>query len=403
MAPEAPSSPGGAELASAEDGASASVDGWAASSTRATIESIRGSKRAEADISAPRWPWRRAELSRGVRSFYRSQNALIDELTGDATETLELLEARSPGAASSAAAADARQVRWALHGSLALNVALLVAKVFAVVTSGSMSVIASAADSLLDLVSGGVMTLTQRAMSRADPYRYPQGKARMEPLGVVVFAAVMGMSSLQIIVEAAKEAARIATEGSTLTLDAPTFAVLGATILGKWAGAVACRAVARKHGSVACEAYAQDHRNDVLTNLVGAGAVSLAWAAPGYLSYLDPVGAIAIALYILYSWASTALEHIAKLAGLAAPPELLQRLTAIAVAHDERVVKVDTVRAYHFGEEFLVEVDLVLPPAMSLREAHDIGESLQRRLEALRVVARAFVHLDWNWEHRIEH
>jgi hypothetical protein len=43
----------------------------------------------------------------------------------------------------------------------------------------------------------------------------------------------------------------------------------------------------------------------------------------------------------------------------------------------QSVQQVDTVRGYHFGEAFLVEVDVVLPPATLLTEAHDIGESLQ--------------------------
>ena len=34
-------------------------------------------------------------------------------------------------------------------------------------------------------------------------------------------------------------------------------------------------------------------------------------------------------------------------------------------------------RAYHFGLKFLVEIDIVVDEAMPLREAHDIGESLQ--------------------------
>jgi divalent metal cation (Fe/Co/Zn/Cd) transporter len=35
------------------------------------------------------------------------------------------------------------------------------------------------------------------AVAKVDPYKYPQGKGRLEPLGVIVFAVVMGMSSLQ--------------------------------------------------------------------------------------------------------------------------------------------------------------------------------------------------------------
>ncbi len=47
-----------------------------------------------------------------------------------------------------------------------------------------------------------------------------------------------------------------------------------------------------------------------------------------------------------------------------------------------QIIAVDTVRAYHFGVNYLVEVDIVLPADMPLREAHDIGESLQVRPRA---------------------
>ena len=60
---------------------------------------------------------------------------------------------------------------------------------------------------------------------------------------------------------------------------------------------------------------------------------------------------------------------------------------------------IDTVRAFHFGNNFLVEVDIVLPEEMSLRESHDIGETLQLKIERLPEVERAFVHLDYECEH----
>jgi divalent metal cation (Fe/Co/Zn/Cd) transporter len=48
-------------------------------------------------------------------------------------------------------------------------------------------------------------------------------------------------------------------------------------------------------------------------------------------------------------------------------------------------------------------VDIELPEDMSLREAHDIGESLQNKLEALTEVERAYVHLDYESSHTPEH
>lgn len=80
--------------------------------------------------------------------------------------------------------------------------------------------------------------------------------------------------------------------------------------------------------------------------------------------------------------------------GHTARPDFLSMLTWLAINHHEKVTHVDTVRAFHFGNDFLVEVDIVLPADMTLMEAHDIGESLQQRLENLDEVERAFVHLD---------
>jgi len=64
---------------------------------------------------------------------------------------------------------------------------------------------------------------------------------------------------------------------------------------------------------------------------------------------------------------------------------------------------VDTVRAFHFGNNYLVEVDVVLPADMPLRMTHDIGESLQIKLEMLPEVDRAFVHIDYECTHKPEH
>ena len=51
-------------------------------------------------------------------------------------------------------------------------------------------------------------------------------------------------------------------------------------------------------------------------------------------------------------------------------------------------MKIDTVRAFYFGTAYLVEVDIVLPENMVLKEAHDIGESLQKKIEDIPDVER---------------
>jgi divalent metal cation (Fe/Co/Zn/Cd) transporter len=73
----------------------------------------------------------------------------------------------------------------------------------------------------------------------------------------------------------------------------------------------------------------------------------------------------------------------------------------IALTHPG-VVQVDTCRAYYAGNNVFVEVDIVLPPTMQLRESHDIGEALQIKIESLPDVERAFVHVDYETMHKPE-
>lgn len=58
------------------------------------------------------------------------------------------------------------------------------------------------------------------------------------------------------------------------------------------------------------------------------------------------------------------------------------------------VRKIDTVRAYHFGTHFLVEIDVLLPEELRLGEAVHVGIGLEQKIEALPDVERAFVHLN---------
>lgn len=113
---------------------------------------------------------------------------------------------------------------------------------------------------------------------------------------------------------------------------------------------------------------------------------------------MDPIGAILISLYIIFCWLKQLREHVRNLSGYKAPPDFLQKITWLTLQHSPLIQKIDTVRAFHFGTSFLVEVEIILPETMSLKEAHDIGDSLWYKLESLPEVERAFVHLDYTVE-----
>lgn len=291
----------------------------------------------------------------------------------------------------------ARSETLAIRLSNIANMVLFAAKVYASVRSGSLAIIASTLDSLLDLLSGFILWFTAFSMQTPNPYRYPIGKKRMQPLGILVFASVMATLGLQIILESIRSLASDGDEFS-LTSDQEKWLVdimLSVTLV-KLALVIYCRSFTNE----IVKAYAQDHFFDVITNVIGLVAALLANYFEGWI---DPLGAIILAIYTIRTWSMTVLENVHSLVGQSASPEYLQKLTYLCWNHHKAVRHIDTVRAYTFGSHYFVEVDIVLPSNMPLQEAHDIGEALQEKLERLPEIERAFVHLDYEFTHRPEH
>ncbi|XWS10452.1 hypothetical protein CRYUN_Cryun39dG0080200 [Craigia yunnanensis] len=148
------------------------------------------------------------------------------------------------------------------------------------------------------------------------------------------------------------------------------------------------------------ELIAKDHFFDVITNSVGLATAVL---AIHFQWWIDPTGAIIIALYTMSTWARTVIENVWSLIGRTAPPDFLAKLTYLIWNHHKEIEQIDTVRAYTFGSHYFVEVDIVLPEDMLLSKAHNIGEKLQEKLEQLPEVERAFVHINFEFTHRPEH
>lgn len=303
--------------------------------------------------------------------------------------------------------------RIALDLSLWINVFVTLTKLVAYIQTSSLSVLAALVDSVLDIVSQLVMSYTEKhsSLQRSSAF-YPAGASRLEPVGVLTCAALMGMASFEVIKESVE---RLASTESSPFVDASmaSFWSLFGVILLKLGLLYLCqRAAELKVGTGSAHqtvqqadptmsALAQDHWNDALSNGVAAIALLVALRYP-FLWWVDPVGAILISLYIIHSWFSTGMEQVEQLTGKAAPSEFLEELQEMANTFDERMI-VDVCRAYHFGPKFLVEIEVVLPKDTLLFESHDLGMELQYEIESREEVERCFVHIDYETRPYDEH
>ncbi|XP_050278759.1 metal tolerance protein 9-like isoform X2 [Quercus robur] len=302
---------------------------------------------------------------RKVNDYYKKQKRLLEGYT----EVETMIET---GCASGNPAEDEmkQRERMAILVTNIADIVLFALKVFASIESKSLSIIASILDPFFDLLWGFILWLTSHAMQNPSPHKYPIGKKRMQPVS-----------------EPEKD-----PQKEKWMIGVMTFVIMVQFMLAFY-----CRRFENK----IVRAYAEHHSSSVKTNLISLAAAVLAIR---YYWWIDPTGAIIILLYTMNTWKKTFFENLSALIGRTAPPEFLAKLTYLIWNHHKDIKHIDTVRAYTFGsDQYFVEVDIVLPQYMVLSKAHDIGETLQVKLEQLPEVERAFVHTDYEYTHKPEH
>ncbi|KAI9193145.1 cation efflux family-domain-containing protein [Polychytrium aggregatum] len=341
---------------------------------------LQSFKKPTTDVSALK---RSGSRGRKIAEFYEAQNELIDDL----------LHSLSPHD-EEAEQAKLFRLQLAINCSVAGNVFLMALQLYAALTSNSLSLFATMADAFMDLASSIVLLIAAHAASKQNRHEYPTGKMRLETAGIIVFASLMATVSFQLMAESMKT---LIAKNHEVDVDMASLSCVGVALVLKACLYMFCSSLS-EYPSAAV--LATDHRNDIIVNFFGIAASLL---GKYYLWWIDPVGGLLIALVILHSWTETAWEHIQKIIGQSAEPAFLKKIIYISLTHDPRILQIDTCFAYHSGDNYFVEVDIVLPRTMTLEDAHDIGESLQMKLEGLKVVDRAFVHLDFESSHKPEH
>ena len=250
--------------------------------------------------------------------------------------------------------------KFAIDVSLWINIAITVVKAIAYLETSSLSILAALVDSVLDVVSQFILAYTEHRSSKSrSSAHYPAGAARLEPVGVLSCAALMGFASLGVLKESLEKlyAGVIKDESILGDEDWSSFWSMFSIVvvkLGLWwlcqkVGNVKAAEAAKNGDNVTegavtssyyvdstMEALAQDHWNDCLSNVVAAIAL-FCTLSNEHLWVLDPIGAIFISCYIIFSWYATGKEQIEQLTGKAAPRDFIDELYEMADNFDPKM------------------------------------------------------------------
>jgi divalent metal cation (Fe/Co/Zn/Cd) transporter len=169
---------------------------------------------------------------------------------------------------------NSRVVNLAIFINFAANVFLLAAKFIVALSSSSLSVLASLVDSALDFMSTLIIYTVSRIIQSKDwrsHYQFPVGRARLEPIGVLVFSVIMIVSFIQVGVEAVQRLIRDGETHEVVVLSTQSIVIMAST--GKNSERYWLRIVVVKFGcwlwsrsvkNSGVQALSQDAMNDVV-------------------------------------------------------------------------------------------------------------------------------------------
>ncbi|KAF4581247.1 cation diffusion facilitator 10 [Ophiocordyceps camponoti-floridani] len=280
-------------------------------------------------------------------------------------------------------------VTVAIWINLVANLVLLIGKMVVIVSVPSMSVLASLVDATLDFLSTAIVWTTTRLISsgQKDQYRYPVGRRRLEPLGVLVFSVIMVTSFVQVALQCMQRL--LSPDHQILQLSVPAIVILVSTVVIKGACWLWCRLI--KNSGV--RALAEDAKTDVIFNL---GSIFFPIVGfYGRIWWLDALGGLLLSLIVILTWSQTSAHHVRNLTGHSAEPDERNLLLYLTMRFATAIRQIQNLRAYHAGDKLFVEVDIVLSASTPLKDSHDLSEVLTYFLESVPIVDRAFVHVDY--------
>jgi len=295
-------------------------------------------------------------------------------------------------------------VAMVLKASLFTNIIIVLAMTTIAVASHSLALLSALVENMVDLFVQGLLWYAgTRSGKKQDYAKYPAGTSRFEPVAIIVAASIMVLAAVVFIEEAISKIVKGVVHGDfeAPDLSAAAIVIVVSAVIIKIGLVFYSGWILKSTFSAAVEAIHQDNINDTMSNSIAIAAYIVAAVKPTAW-YVDPAGALVIFLYIMYSWGKMAKEQVMQLVGVTASAEFIDEVKDLC-SHHHPMMSLDIVRAYHFGSNYLVELEVVVPGDMSVKMAHDIALQLQFKVEKLDEVERAFVHVDYRSRDYDEH
>jgi cation diffusion facilitator family transporter len=253
---------------------------------------------------------------------------------------------------------------------------LVCIKLIAGLLSGSVAVLASAIDPLLDFLVSIFNFFAIKKVEEDPTNNFQYGKGKIQGIAAVIEGTVISVSGLFIMYKAIEKV----ITGSKTELLGPSIIIMTLSIIVTFFLVNYLLNVAKKTDNLVIKSDALHYQTDLWSNGVTLFALVLVWTTGQNI--IDAFFGFAIGIYIIYSASKIIVDGVKILLDHALPDIEVFEIDNILKKHPE-------ITSYHWlktrtdGSVNFVEFHMVLRPSMLLLEAHRIAEQVEEKIMAI--------------------
>lgn len=283
---------------------------------------------------------------------------------------------------------ETRQAYGMLCGSVGIffNVLLAIGKFAAGLLSGSIAIMADAANNLSDAGSSLIVLFGFKLAGQKPDPDHPFGHGRVEYIsGLLVSVLIIYMA-----VELLKSSVEAILHPSEISFEPVILVILLASILVKLYMFLYNRKFGKRIRSEAMLATSMDSLSDM-----GATAVVLISMLVSYYTDLqiDGICGVLVALLIFYAGFNSAKETINPLLGQPPEPEFVQRIEDIVLS-EEDIIGIHDLIVHNYGPgRVMISLHAEVPADGDILALHDMIDNVEHRLKD-ELHCAAVIHMD---------
>ncbi len=260
--------------------------------------------------------------------------------------------------------------------AITISIILAIAKVTVGFLSGSVAVIASALDSVMDMVVSIFNNVALKVSESKPNEKFNYGKGKIEGIAALFEGVVIIASGLFIIYEAIN---KLIHHEPITHLNISMF-VMAFSIVMVLGLVMFLNYTAKKTNNLVIKSDALHYKTDLVTN--GVVLISLIIIKITGWHYIDFILSMILGIYIIKEASEIVKESFEILLDVALDFETIEKIKDI-LKKEPLVLDYHCLRTRKSGNRNFVDVHLVLTPDMKLKLAHTILENVEEKIRKL--------------------